>query len=353
MRYLILFVLSFSTMAFESKDILKKYANHVFYSYSQTLSLTKVMSQDIDNFLFNPSQVTLNQARHSWTQARKAYGETEIFRFYAGPIDDDRGLEGLINAWPLDENYIDFVKGAPNSGIINNSTEYPVLTKEVLLSLNEKDGEKNISTGWHAIEFLLWGQDFDANGAGNRDFNDFVIGSGQNAHRRRVYLDLIVDILEDHLNILVEEWSPSTQGNYFFNFTSSENNRQKIEWIMNSLVLLAGEELSIERVYVAVDTQFQEDEQSCFSDTTMNDLYHNFRGIKEVWSIISGLSGFDKIAIQEINNEILKIEDLILSITISFDQAIANESSKKTLSLIVNQLIDLSEKMKKTFDNIK
>lgn len=108
------------------------------------------------------------------------YGQTEAFRFYAGPIDDEAGLEGFINAWPLDEVYIDYVKGKTKGGIINNPKI--AITEQKLRSLNERGGEQNIATGWHAIEFLLWGQDFYKDGPGQRAYTDYT--TAPNAARR-------------------------------------------------------------------------------------------------------------------------------------------------------------------------
>ena len=64
-----------------------------------------------------------------------------------------------INAWPLDEAYVDYVAGAPEAGIINNTADYPAITPDLLQSLNQSGSEENVSLGYHAIEFLLWGQD--------------------------------------------------------------------------------------------------------------------------------------------------------------------------------------------------
>ena len=77
------------------------------------------------------------------------------------------GPEGLINAWPLDEAYIDYVEGDPAAGVVNDPDTYPTIDAELLTSLNEQGGEANISTGWHAIEFLLWGQDLSTDGPGD------------------------------------------------------------------------------------------------------------------------------------------------------------------------------------------
>ena len=60
--------------------------------------------------LANPTDATLAAARKAWVAARPAYLVTEAFRFYDGPIED---VEGEINAWPLNEAFIDYVEGKP------------------------------------------------------------------------------------------------------------------------------------------------------------------------------------------------------------------------------------------------
>lgn len=110
--------------------------------------------------------------------------QSEVFRFYDGPIDDEAlGLEGLINAGPLDEAYIDYIEGDPDSGLVNDLTR--TLSADLLIQLNEDGGEKNIATGYHAVEFLLWGQDRDANGPGQRPATDYVVGGTAANQERR------------------------------------------------------------------------------------------------------------------------------------------------------------------------
>jgi putative iron-regulated protein len=176
------------------QEVVTNYANGVHFLYSKSLQSATVLDGAIDAFLAEPTPATLEGAKRAWLKARDDYGPTEAFRFYDGPIDHpDTGPEGLINAWPLDEAYIDYVEGDPDAGIINNPSEFPVINASLIVSLNEEGGEENVSTGWHAIEFLLWGQDLSADGPGARPVEDFTTAT--NADRRSTYLAVTSDVL--------------------------------------------------------------------------------------------------------------------------------------------------------------
>ncbi|MCB0226566.1 MAG: iron-regulated protein, partial [Anaerolineae bacterium] len=153
-------------------EAVETYANIVFANYEDAYNSAVELQDKIDAFVADPTAETMQAAKEAWLAAREPYGQTEAFRFYGGPIDDEDGPEGLINAWPLDEVYIDYVDGEETSGIINDVETYPTIDKELLISLNEVGAEENISTGFHAIEFLLWGQDLSSDGAGNRPYTD-------------------------------------------------------------------------------------------------------------------------------------------------------------------------------------
>ena len=80
--------------------------------------------------------------------ARDDYGPTEAFRFYDGPIDNpDDGPEGQINAWPMDEAYVDYVEGKPDGRDHQRHRRLPEITTDVIVAANEEGGETNISTG--------------------------------------------------------------------------------------------------------------------------------------------------------------------------------------------------------------
>lgn len=264
--------------------VIENYANLVHENYLQSYNDAVSLETAINAFIANPDQTLFDNAKNAWKTARESYGTTEAFRFIDGPIDDANGPEALLNAWPLDENFVDYVDGLPNSGIINDAVTYPTLNKTLLESLNEDGGEKNISIGYHAIEFLLWGQDLtipSANLAGQRQYTDYVDGgTATNQNRRRLYLSICADLLTDHLDYLVDQWKPN--GTYRNQFTGL-NNKVAIEKIFTGAIVLANAELPVERMRTALYAQDQEDEHSCFSDNTHRDVILNLKGVINVY----------------------------------------------------------------------
>ena len=266
------------------------YAAGVHSSYETSLTSARAMDAAIDAFLAAPSDASMEAARQSWLVAREDYGPTEVFRFYGGPIDDEEtGTEGLINAWPLDEAYIDYVVGADGAGIVNNPGDYPEINSSVLLELNELGGEANVSTGWHAIEFLLWGQDLSDAGAGDRPFEDYT--TNPNANRRAEYLQVASDQLVAHLDELVAAWAPG-RSNYRSSFESMDS-LGALQLAFTGIGEMSRGELAGERMSVAYIERSQEDEHSCFSDNTHNDIIGNARGVEMVLlgSYPGGVSG--------------------------------------------------------------
>jgi len=263
----------------EKQAVVDQHAAGVHASYAASLASATELDAAIDAFAADPTDEALAAAKEAWLTARDDYGPTEAFRFYGGPIDNDEfGTEGLINAWPLDEAYIDYVEGDETAGIVNHPDEYPTIDAELITSLNEEGGEANISTGWHAIEFLLWGQDLSADGAGARPVTDYT--TAVNADRRRTYLTVASDLLIEHLRGLVDAWAPDAD-NFRADFVAQEPD-DALDNIITGAGFLSREELPGERMSVAYEEHSQEDEHSCFSDNTNADLSANEAGIEMV-----------------------------------------------------------------------
>ena len=280
-----------------AKAVVSHYADLALAVFSDAHATAVQLQQAIDALLANPSEETLQAARQAWLAARVPYMQTEVFRF-GNPVVDE--WEGQLNAWPLDEGLIDYVEGdyqhalgnpGANANIIAN-TELQVgedkidtseITAELLTSLNELAGsEANVATGYHAIEFLLWGQDLNGTGpgAGERPYTDYVEGegcTGGNCDRRRTYLKVATDLLVSDLQEMVEQWQPGAE-NYRASLEaeSAENGLRKMLFGMGSLSL---GELAGERMKVALEANSTEDEHDCFSDNTHNSHFYNARGI--------------------------------------------------------------------------
>ena len=262
---------------YEAKPQIDAYIDLVANSYKKAADDAKTLASAVDAFLAAPSDDTLKAARQAWVAARPAYLKTEAFRFYDGPIEE---VEGAINAWPMNEAYIDYVEGKPDSGIIND----PKFKLDLggLEGVNQKQDEADVTTGWHAIEFLLWGQDLSADGPGNRPFTDYIAGTGNN-DRRREYLKLVTGDLAHKLNELEGTWQLQNSLGYARKLKAMPE-REVIGRMVNGMAILAGFEFMSERLAVALDSGDQEDEHSCFSDTTKQDFVYDLAGIKQVWT---------------------------------------------------------------------
>ena len=254
------------------------YADLVYANYQAAIASATEMQAAIDAFLADPTDATLAAAKEAWLTARDDYGPTEAFRFYDGPIDNPaNGPEGQINAWPMDEAYVDYVDGDATAGIVNDTAGYPDITVDVIVEANEQGGETNISTGWHAIEFLLWGQDLSADGPGERPLTDYTTEA--NAARRATYLQLTTQLLLDDLASVADQWAPD--GAYRTEFLADP--ALAVQRLLRGIGALSCGELAGERMAVAYETKDQEDEHSCFSDNTAADVTNNARGVQMVY----------------------------------------------------------------------
>lgn len=270
-------------LAESQRAVVAHHARLLHAAYEDARAAAAALQGAVAGFLAGPCAERLVEARQAWLTARVPYLQTEVCRFYDGPIDQ---VEAFINAWPMDENLIDYVVGEPRAGVIHATKEFPRLTKELILSLNEKEGEKNISVGFHALEFLLWGQDTDAKGPGNRPWQDYDLAKATDVHspvaRRREYLRLTCELLVEHLRRVEHAWAPGRKGNFREQFVTQPP-AQSLTLILKGAGTLAGPELSGERLTVAYETKEQEDEHSCFSDNTHNDFIYDALGLENVW----------------------------------------------------------------------
>jgi len=320
----------------EKAQVVANYADIVYQNYKDAYDDAVELETAINAFTAAPTAEKFAAAKTKWLDARETYGPTEAFRFANGPIDAEDGPEGLLNSWPLDEAYIDYVAGGtPTTGIINNTAEYPAITKQLLVTLNGADSEESVSVGYHAIEFLLWGQDLTApaeDKPGLRSFEDYIDNgtTADNEARRRDYLNVCADLLTDHLDLMVQTWKPG--GTYRSAFLRL-NEDAALANILLGIITLSGSELPTERMSVALRNASQEDEHSCFSDNTHRDIALNLQGVINVYKgqygNINGASLEDLITKANptvagtINSYVLSSTTKVSAILRPFDYAIA------------------------------
>ena len=284
------------------EQVVSHYADIAHATFADAHSTAQALQAAVNAFVAAPSEATQQAAKDAWLAARVPYMQSEVFRF-GNPLVDE--WEGQVNAWPLDEGLIDYVAddydyALGNDGAIANiigsqsiqvgeeKIDVSNLTPELLAGLNELGGsEANVATGYHAIEFLLWGQDLNGTqaGAGERPYTDYLTDencTGGNCERRAQYLTVVTDLLVDDLAEMTAQWAPGNAENYRAELLaeSAEQGLRKAFFGMGSLSL---GELAGERMKVALEASSTEDEHDCFSDNTHNSHYYNAKGIRNVY----------------------------------------------------------------------
>ncbi len=301
-------------------SVLGTYADIALANYTDALNDAKALQMAIDKFAKKPNAQNLELAKAAWLTSRESYGQTEIFRLSEGPIDAEEGwvadtyggLEGQLNAWPLDENMIDYTideKGKRTKGNIidsmgkfNPGGEEPTtvdvskITVDAITELNENGGEANVATGYHAVEFLLWGQDQDYSSfvkdsitkgalvAGQRPLSDFT--TSKYAERRLAYLKAASAKIVADLEVVTNAWVKGEKGLYRQAFLGKGANaiesKEAMKQVFAGMGVFMKSELANERIAVAVLTPSEEDEHSCFSDNTHRDITTNYQGFKNI-----------------------------------------------------------------------
>ena len=284
------------------EKVLETYADIAQAGYEDSLATGKTLQKAVETFIAKPTEENLKAARQAWIAARVPYMQTEAYRF-GNPIVDD--WEGKVNAWPLDEGLIDYVAGA--YGTESPENDYYVanvianekltiggkeidaskITKELLAEdLQEAGGvEANVATGYHAVEFLLWGQDLNGTGpgAGKRPATDYDTGNCSNGHcdRRAEYLSVVTDLLVDDLAWMAKQWAEGGDARKAVTEAKPEDG---LTAIMTGLGSLSYGELAGERMKLGLMIHDPEEEHDCFSDTTYASHLGDAVGIRNVYT---------------------------------------------------------------------
>ena len=282
-------------------DVVKTYADIGQAIYEDSLARARLLQKAVRALVEAPSEEAMKAAREAWLSAREPYMQSEVFRFGNSVVDD---WEGKVNAWPLDEGLIDYVEGQYGNASDSNpyyaanviankrlragskSLDASTVTKKVLRDLHEIGGvEANVSTGYHAIEFLLWGQDLNGTGpgAGNRPWTDYSRTSCThgNCDRRGQYLTAAADLLVEDLAWIARQFAPGGQARK--DLTKGRGDAG-IGAMLTGLGSLSYGELAGERMKLGLLLHDPEEEHDCFSDNTHNSHYYDIVGMLNVYN---------------------------------------------------------------------
>ncbi len=248
-------------------------------SYGGALTAARNLDTAIQTFTQKPTLAAFKATKRAWRAARAAYLPSEVFRYFDSPIDaPESGPESRINSWPVNEAVMDYVTdmGSKKSGgLVANHAELSIAAIE---ALDQVQDEADVTTGFHALEFMLWGQDFNPAGAGERPLSDFT--DDPLATRRKQYVQLLSALLVRDLAEVNAQWQ--TNGKYAQQFLAFED-REALGRILRGSTMLLVEELGSERLAVPLDSGTQEDETSCFSDNTHREFAYGLAGVEAVW----------------------------------------------------------------------
>ena len=370
------------------KDVLKVYADIAQAGYADSVDTARTLKLAVDAFLAKPTEDNLRAARAAWIAARIPYMQTEAYRFGNAIVDD---WEGKVNSWPLDEGLIDYVAAAygtespENELYVANVIAHTSLTiggkkldtskitKELLAEkLQEAGGvEANVATGYHAVEFLLWGQDLNGTGPGNgaRPASDFDTKQCTNGNcaRRAQYLSAATDLLVDDLAWMATQWAPGGEARKTIEGGSDEAG---LTAIMTGLGSLSYGELAGERMKLGLMIHDPEEEHDCFSDNTHASHFFDALGIRNVYlgtyrradrSIVTGPSVSDLVRAKspEVDAEVRTKLDATMDAmnamylraltTESYDQMIGegNEAGNAVVQKVVDALLDQTKSIER------
>ncbi len=343
----------------QTAAVVHQYAVNLDTNYQDVITQLEALSSAVDTFVAAPSADGLTACQQAWLAARPSYGECEVSRFYNGPID---AAQGGMNEWPIDENFIDYTIGNPMGGIINDPGDYPQLTAQVLAASDEKGGIENLSTGFHAIEFLLWGQRADqTSGPGQRPFTDYVDGgSAPNADRRRTYLQVATTLLLDDMRSLEGQWQLDSAQSYGAQLVKA-NAKASLTKIYRGFSQMAISELFYERMDDPFLSQDRKDEESCFSENTLVDLINNALGVEDVYlgryHALQGASISDLVKAKntaldtQMRSELAAVRAAIEAIPPPFDVAVLSPASSPA-HMAAQAAIDSFAPVQMTLDQV-
>lgn len=314
-------------------EVKQNYVAMAAAAYTDSVTTAQTLKTAIDTFVADPTEQNLTAARAAYKEARVPYQQSEIMRWdetiTTNHNPDQGGLqsiddrEGQVNAWPLDESLIEHIISqtsaidaaalASQNGALTPSQQAQVDAEDdadAKQALIDGFGEANVTTGFHAIEFMLWNRDDQARGPGSRAASEFVCDSQapqSQECRNAQYLSAAAELLVSDLQDMQAEWSNTENNTLAHNYLESA---EGIDYMAQALASMAVGELAGARLAAGLWRDLRadglgikegdyEEEHDCFSDLSHVAVYYNFVALKNAFygsytkldgSVVSGPS---------------------------------------------------------------
>ena len=278
-----------------AKEIALEYVQQIDTDFKQAGIEIEKFQSSIATLTDQTNIENLNLSKQAWLNAHSAYELTTLHRYYATQLMGEQDslalmqLQYQINHWPIVPGYIDYVDGYPDSGIVHD-----INVNLNADSLREQHGSFDVSEvtlGFHAIEFLLWGYDADSVARPATDFDAVLeltpkeIESGYTLeqlsnNRRRLFLTVVADTLvKDFLALqslwLAEEPSISQR-------IESISGTELIVILADSMSAMLTQELLQRSLYPMLNGDFVESVQSPYSRSTQNAVSSQLSGLERL-----------------------------------------------------------------------
>ena len=264
------------------RELMDAYLNRIDVELADASNNFQRFGSQVESFLQQPSAEQLGALRESWLAAHNSYEATVLHRFFADQILDEPQalalfeLQYQLDHWPILPGYIDYVGDYPESGIVNDMT----VPLEAAV-MRERHGEFYIneaSTGFHVLEFMLWGEHGD--GSEQRPYTDYLpataLSPEQQAdglqlsqlspNRRRAFLALNAALLEEDFQALVNTWSANSV-NYRAGVDATAAEELLLD-LLNAITGMLSDELLVRTLYPMLNGEFEESLPSVFSTTS-------------------------------------------------------------------------------------
>jgi putative iron-regulated protein len=273
-----------------------------YTSLSKASLSAQVMDSKLASFMYHPNPMSQEEVKQAWRQSYDDFLYSLVFSYL--PIQDPpdwhtqkiayNDLLLQLDSGDIEGGYIDYIPGYPFSGIVNDLTL--AIDEDSIRSQHGFTDLTNASLGYHAIEFMFWGQEGKRSAhdffpqentapvpmnetdesAHNHEVKDTLDDEGsfhipQNHNRRRQYTKLLSDLLQKDLHRIQRRWEPST--GYYAQLLQQSNTDNTLQ-----AALIAGQRLISEEL---LQKRFQLT-SSEFSNGSQQDLLALLTGL-ELW----------------------------------------------------------------------